>query len=75
MAGGIEKGGWGGGSLPEANIPSLSLLQRLEPFENWIKIKLPPLGNRVKFDAYRGEGWGINFLALDKPTYQILASY
>jgi len=36
---------------------------------------LGTLGNRVKFGAYGGEGWGINFLALDKSTYQILASY
>ena len=29
----------------------------------------------VKFGAYGEEGWGIDFLALDKSTYQILASY
>ena len=43
----------------------------------WVKIKYKhntlPLGNRVKFGAYRDRG--INFLALDKPKYQLLASY
>ena len=37
---------------------------------------LPPLlgiGLSLVFKVCRG--WGINFLALDKPTYQILASY
>ena len=40
-----------------------------------VRLKSPPLGNRVKFGAYGGRGGGINFLALDKSTYQILASY
>ena len=38
------------------------------------KIFWPPW-ERVKFCAYGGSGEGINFLALDKSTYQILASY
>ena len=32
-----------------AYIPNLSLLQSLEPFEKESKIKVPPLGKRVKF--------------------------
>ena len=40
--------------------------------EHWF---LGPLGNRVKLGAYCVRGGGINFLALDKSTYQILASY
>ena len=47
-----------------AYIPNLSLLQSLEPFEKGSKIYVPPLGNRVKLDAYGWEGLGDQVLRL-----------
>ena len=42
-----------------------SLLQSLEPFEKWKKIKVPPLGIGLSLVLTMVRGGGINFLALD----------
>ena len=72
MVGGIE---WGGASLclRVAYIKILASYRVKNPLKSEIRFKSPPLGIGLSLVLTKVRGGGINIL--DKPTYQILASY
>ena len=60
-------------SLGIAYIPNISFLRILAPFEKWSQILVPPSPLGIGLSLVLLVGGMIHFLALNKPTYQILA--